>query len=160
LYFTGGRAKVYAVNAATGKLLWTYDPEVWKHDPQKMRLTLPVNRGPAYADGRLFLGTVDGRLIALDARSGKLLWSVVTVPSNPFQTITGAPRVFKDKVVIGQGGADRGSRGYVTAYDQKTGKQVWRFYLTPGSPEEDRGDPVMQKAAATWTGGDYWKIGT
>lgn len=159
LFFTGGRSKVYAVNAVTGKLLWSHDPEVWKHDPQKMQLTLPVNRGAAYADGRLFVGTVDGRLISLDARTGQVLWSVATTPSNPFQSITGAPRVFNGKVIIGQGGADRGARGYVTAYDQKTGTQVWRFYLAPGSADQNRGDPAMERAAATWAG-RFWKVGT
>ena len=98
LYFTGGRSKLYAVDAVTGKLLWSYEPEVWKHDPQKMQLTLPVNRGVAYADGRVFFATVDGRLIALDAKSGELAWSVATTPANPYQSITGAPRV-----VQGQG---------------------------------------------------------
>lgn len=159
LFFTGGRSKVYAVDAVTGKLLWTHDPEVWKHDPQKMQLTLPVNRGAAYADGRLFVGTVDGRLIALEARTGTLLWSVATTPPNRIQSITGAPRVFSGKVIIGHGGADWGARGYVTAYDQKTGKQVWRFYVVPGSPEENRGDPAMERAATTWEG-EFWKVGT
>jgi quinohemoprotein ethanol dehydrogenase len=159
LFFTGGHSKVYAVNAVTGKLLWTYDPEVWNHDPQKMQLTLPVNRGAAYAEGRLFVSTVDGRLFALDTMTGKLLWSVATTPFNPVQSITGAPRVFNGKVIIGQGGADRGARGYVTAYDQKTGKQVWRTFMTPGSPEENRGDPAMERAAATWSG-EFWKTGT
>lgn len=159
LYFTGGRSKVYAVDAVSGKLLWSHDPEVWKHDQQKMQLALPVNRGAAFADGRVFAGTVDGRLIALAAKSGKLLWSVVTTPANRFQSVTGAPRVFNGKVIIGQGGADYGQRGYVTAYDQSTGKQVWRFYVVPGTPEENRGDPAMERAARTWPG-EFWKFGT
>lgn len=159
LYFTGGHSKVYAVDAVTGRLLWTHDPEVWKHDPQKMQLTLPVNRGAAYAEGRVFAGTVDGRLIALDARTGEVLWSVETTPPNRLQSITGAPRTFDGKVIIGQGGADWGARGYVTAYDQKTGKQVWRFYVVPGSPEQNRGNPAMEAAAKTWPDG-FWKSGT
>jgi len=159
LYFTGGHSTVYAVDAATGKLKWSHDPEVWKHDPQKMQLALPVNRGAAYADGRIFASTVDGRLIALDAKSGEVLWSVATTPPNRFQSVTGAPRTFNGKVIIGQGGADYGQRGYVTAYDQATGKLAWRFYVVPGTPEENRGDPAMERAAATWPG-EFWKFGT
>jgi len=125
-----------------------------------LRHTLPISRGAAFAGGRLFVATIDGRLMALDAKSGKLLWSVATTPASPFMTITGAPRVFKDKVVISQGGGDWGARGYITAYDQKSGKQARRFYLAPGSPEENRGDPVMERAAATWKGGEFWNVGT
>jgi quinohemoprotein ethanol dehydrogenase len=159
LYFTGTQAKVYAVDTATGKLLWTYDPEIWKHGPQKMHYALPCNRGVAYEDGRVFVGTVDGRLIALDAKTGASLWSAETTPPGSFQTITGAPRAFNRKVVIGNGGGDFGARGYVTAYDAATGRQAWRFYTVPGSPEENRGDAAMEKAAATWSG-SYWKTGT
>jgi quinohemoprotein ethanol dehydrogenase len=159
LYFTGSHAAVYAVDGVTGKLLWKYDPETWKHNPAKLRLNFAVNRGAAYADGRIFAAALDGRLFALDARTGKLLWSVETVPGQSMQYVTGAPRAFNGKVIIGNGGADVGARGYVTAYDQATGKQVWRFYVTPGSPEQNKGEPAMERAAATWTG-EYWKVGT
>jgi quinohemoprotein ethanol dehydrogenase len=159
LYFTGSYVTVYAVDGVTGKLLWKFDPEIWKHGPHKMRFALPANRGAAYADGRVFVGTIDGRLIALSAKSGELLWSVETTPPDGAQTITGAPRVFNGKVIIGNGGSDFNARGYVTAYDAATGHQVWRFYCAPGSPEENRGDPAMERAAATWTG-EFWKTGT
>jgi quinohemoprotein ethanol dehydrogenase len=159
LYFTGSHSAVYAVDAVSGKQLWKYDPEVWKHDPEKMHYTLPANRGVAYADGRIFVGTVDGRLIALEAKTGHELWSVATTQPGSMQTITAAPRVFRDKVLIGQGGSDFGARGFVAAYDTATGKPVWRFYVAPGSPEENKGDPAMEKAAATWNG-EYWKKGT
>jgi quinohemoprotein ethanol dehydrogenase len=159
LYFTGAYATVYAVDGVTGKLLWTYDPQSWKHNPAKMHFGFAANRGAAYAGGRIFSATFDGRLLALDAKSGKLLWSVETVPRDGVQTITAAPRAFAGKVIIGNGGADFGARGYVTAYDQASGKQVWRFYTAPGSPDENRGDPAMELAAATWAG-EYWKSGT
>jgi quinohemoprotein ethanol dehydrogenase len=159
LYFTGSHASVYAVDGATGRLLWKYDPQTWKFNPAKLRVLFPANRGVAYADGRVFAGARDGRLFALDAKTGKLLWSVETVAPDSPQSITGAPRAFNGKVIIGQTGADYGARGYVTAYDAATGKQAWRFYVTPGSPEQNRGDPAMERAAATWRG-EYWKSGT
>ena len=159
LYFTGSHAAVYAVDAASGKLKWKFDPQTWKHNPAKLMYMFGVNRGAAYADGRVFSGTLDGRLIALDARTGALLWSTQTVPETGGKTITGAPRAFNGKVIIGNAGADAGERGYVTAYDAGTGKEVWRFYTTPGSPQENKGDPAMQRAAATWSG-EYWKTGT
>ena len=159
LYFTGAYSKVYAIDARTGRQLWMYDPETYRHNMIKLRWTLAANRGVAYQDGRLFFGTVDGRLIALDAKSGKKLWSAETVEPDSKNTITGAPTVFKGKVVIGNGGADFYARGYVTAYDQKTGKQAWRFYTVPGSPEQNKGDPAMERAAETWSG-EYWKTGT
>ncbi|HTZ69037.1 MAG TPA: PQQ-dependent dehydrogenase, methanol/ethanol family, partial [Acetobacteraceae bacterium] len=159
LYFTGTYAAVYAVDGASGKLLWKYDPQTWKVNPLKMLFSFAANRGAAYADGRVFAATLDGRLIALDAKTGKLLWSAQTVAPQGFQTITGAPHTFDGKVIIGNGGADMGQRGYVTAYDAATGQQAWRFYVTPGSPEQNKGDPAMERAAATWKG-PYWKTGT
>jgi quinohemoprotein ethanol dehydrogenase len=159
LYFTGSFADVYAVSVETGRLLWKHEVRVWEHNPAKMNYIFPLNRGVAHADGRIFVGATDGRLIALDAKTGNRLWSVETVDHDDRRTITGAPRVFGGKVIIGQGGGDSGSRGYVTAYDQKTGRQVWRFYTVPGSPEENRGDAAMERAASTW-GGEYWKTGT
>jgi quinohemoprotein ethanol dehydrogenase len=158
LYFTGSYSAVYAVDAASGRLLWRYDPEIWRH-PNKTHLIFPVNRGCAFADGRIFVATLDGRLIALDAHTGKLAWSVDTLPPGTAHSSTGVPLAFKDKVLIGNGGADYGARGFVTAYDQKTGKQAWRFYTVPGSPAENAGDPAMEAAAKTWSG-EYWKTGT
>lgn len=159
LYVTGTYSTVYAVDSSTGKLLWKYDPEIWKHGAAKLRLQFAANRGAAYAEGRVFTATFDGRLLALDARTGKLIWSTTTVPPESNYYSTGAPRVFNGKVIIGNGGGDYGSRGYVTAYDTASGRLVWRFYVVPGSPEQNKGDPAMERAAATWTG-EYWKTGT
>ena len=158
LYFSGSYCAVYAVDAVSGKILWKYDPQIWKRSPGKFRSNFGANRGVAYADGRVFLGALDGHLTALNAKTGQVEWEVQTVPEKSLHTITGAPRVFNGKVIIGNAGADSNQRGFVTAYDQKTGKQVWRFYLTPGSPEQNKGDPVMEMAAKTW-GGEYWKVG-
>jgi quinohemoprotein ethanol dehydrogenase len=159
LYFTGSYGAVYAVDGVTGRLLWRFDPQTWKYDPAKLHYMFAVNRGVAYADGRIFSAALDGRLFALDAGTGKLLWSVQTVDPKSMQDITGAPRAFDGKVIIGNTGADFGARGYVTAYDAATGREAWRFYTVPGTPDENRGDPAMERAAATWTG-DYWKTGT
>jgi quinohemoprotein ethanol dehydrogenase len=161
LYFTGSYASVYAVDAITGKLMWKYDPQTWKHNPTKMLFSFAVNRGAAYSDGRVFSAALDGRLFALDAKTGKLLWSVETTDPTSPATITGAPRTFHGKVIIGHGGSDipPPARGYVTAYDAATGRQAWRFYTTPGTAQESRGDPAMERAAATWKG-EYWKTGT
>jgi quinohemoprotein ethanol dehydrogenase len=157
LYFSGSYCAVYAVDALTGKVLWKYDPQIWKRSPGKFRSNFGVNRGVAYADGRIFLGALDGYLTALDAKTGQELWKVQTVPEKSIHTVTGAPRVFNGKVIIGNAGADANMRGFVTAYDQKTGQQAWRFYTVPASPEQNKGDPVMEMAAKTWTG-EYWKI--
>jgi quinohemoprotein ethanol dehydrogenase len=159
LYFTGSFSDVYAVSVESGKLLWKHEAKVYDNNRAKMNFIFPLNRGSAYADGKVFSATTDGRLLALDAASGKELWSVETVERDDQRYITGAPRVFNGKVIIGQGGGDTGQRGYVTAYDQKTGKRLWRFYTVPGSPEENKGDPTMEMAAKTWSG-EYWKIGT
>lgn len=159
LYFTGTYATVYAVEARSGKVLWKYDPMTWKVFPRKMLYSFSANRGAAYAGGRIFSAALDGRLFALDAKTGKLIWTAQTTDPNGMQDVTGPPRVFDGKVIIGNTGADFGARGYVTAYDQTTGKQVWRFYTTPGSPQENQGDPVLQRAAKTWSG-EYWKSGT
>jgi quinohemoprotein ethanol dehydrogenase len=158
LYFTGSASTVYAVNAQSGRLLWRYDPEIYKYMPSHMKYIFGVNRGAAYWNGEVFVGTIDGRLIALDAKSGKLLWSQTTVTAESVQTITGAPLIAGGRVLIGSGGADFKARGYVTAYDAKTGKQLWRFYTVPGNPNEGPQSEAMKRAAKTW-GGEWWKVG-
>ncbi|HET8710073.1 MAG TPA: PQQ-dependent dehydrogenase, methanol/ethanol family [Spongiibacteraceae bacterium] len=156
LYFTGAYATVYAVDGASGKLVWKFEPKVWEHNPVKMNFGFGANRGTAYANGKIFSTALDGRLFALDAKTGQMLWSAETTDPKGGQTVTGAPRVFNGKVIIGQGGADFGMRGYVSAYDQATGKQLWRFYVVPASPEQNKGDPAMEAAAKTWNG-EFWK---
>ena len=151
LYFTTAWSKVFAVNAATGQRLWSYDPQV----PPEWAVNAccdVVNRGVALWQGKVFVGTLDGRLIALDAASGKPVWQTLTIDPKFQYTITGAPRVVKGKVLIGNGGAEFGVRGYLSAYDAATGKMLWRFYTVPGDPALPAENPVMEKAAKTWTG--------
>lgn len=158
VYLAIGPSIVHAVDAASGKLLWQYDPEVYKVAGRKMRSVWGV-RGLAYWKGRLYVGTYDGRLIAIDAKNGKPVWSVQTTQPDDENYITGAPRTFRGLVLIGNGGADSGkSRGYVTAYDAQSGKQKWRFYLVPGDPAKGFENDAMRMAAKTWTG-QWWKYG-
>jgi quinohemoprotein ethanol dehydrogenase len=139
LYFSGQMARVYAVEASSGKELWTYDPESYKVRPGHQRLLFAANRGVAYWNDRIFVGTLDGRLVALDAKSGREVWTVQTLDPKSKSYIAGQPRTFDGKVVIGNGGADYGDRGYLTAYDAATGRQVWRVYTAPGDPARAAG---------------------
>lgn len=156
MYVTTAWSKLYAIDAKTGRQLWRFDPKVPGSEGYKTCCDV-VNRGAAVYKGRVFIGTVDGRLIALDAASGKRLWSARTVDPKQDYSITGAPRVFRDKVLIGNAGGDFGVRGYVSAYSVDTGNLVWRFYTVPGDPGDkpDRAasdDALATIAAPTWRG--------
>jgi quinohemoprotein ethanol dehydrogenase len=157
MYSTSAWSKVQAVDAKTGRMLWQYDPEVpgiWD-----VRACCGVqNRGAAVWKGRVYVGTLDGRLLALDAETGVLDWQVNTTDQAQSYTITGAPRVFGNKVVIGNGGAEYGVRGYVSAYDTESGDMRWRFYTVPGNPADGFEDETQAMAAKTWTG-EWWKNG-
>jgi quinohemoprotein ethanol dehydrogenase len=157
VYSTSAWSKVQAISATTGRLLWQYDPQVPGETGVKACCDT-VNRGVAAYRGNLYLGTLDGRLIAIDAASGKEKWSVVTVDQSKSYTITGAPRVIKGKVIIGNGGAEFGVRGYVSAYDWESGKMLWRFYTVPGDPSQPFEAPILAEAAKTWRG-EWWKLG-
>ena len=135
LYVTSAWSKVYAFNAKTGKLLWKYDPQVPGQIGIKGCCDV-VNRGLAAWKGRIYVGTYDGRLIALDAKTGKVVWSVQTMDPSKAYTITGAPRIANGKVIIGNAGSEIGVRGYVSAYDASDGRLLWRFYTMPGDPVE------------------------
>jgi alcohol dehydrogenase (cytochrome c)/quinohemoprotein ethanol dehydrogenase len=157
MYFTSAWSRVFALDAATGKRLWSYDPKV----PGNWAVNAccdVVNRGVAAWEGKIFAGTLDGRLVALDARTGRLVWETLTIDPSFRYTITGAPRVVKGKVIIGNGGGEFGVRGYVSAYDRETGKLAWRFYTVPGDPAKPFESPLLEKATRTWSG-DWWKLG-
>lgn len=157
MYTTSAWSHVIALDAATGRQLWHFDPKVPKSTGVKGCCDA-VNRGVAYENGRLFVGTLDGRLIALDAKSGEVIWSIITVDQSKAYTITGAPRVVRGKVFIGNGGAEYGVRGYLSAYDSATGKLLWRFYTVPGAPGEPTGTEPVEAQTATWQG-EWWKLG-
>lgn len=161
LYTTTAWSKVYAFDASSGKPLWSYDPQVPGETGFKACCDV-VNRGAALFEGKLYVGTLDGRLIALDAKTGQLIWSTITVDQNKPYTITGAPRIAKGKVLIGNGGGEYGVRGYISAYDANTGKLDWRFYTVPPAPgapaDGAASDAMITKMQATWAG-DYGKLG-
>lgn len=146
-----------AVDAKSGKELWRFDPEV-PGEWGRYGCCDVVNRGVAVWKGRVYVASFDGNLFALDAKDGSVVWKVKTIPGSPY-TSTGAPRIVNDKVIIGNGGAEYGVRGYVTAYDTETGKQVWRFYTVPGDPAKPVENPELTKAMPTWKGGEWWKLG-
>jgi quinohemoprotein ethanol dehydrogenase len=157
LYVSTAWSKVEAHDALTGELLWIYDPEV----PGEWGVHAccdVVNRGVAVWNGKVFVGTLDGRLVGLDAATGQVVWEVDTFEGDWPYTITGAPRVVKGHVLIGNGGAELGVRGYVSAYDAETGDLDWRFYTVPGNPADGFEDAAMAMAADTWNG-EWWTLG-
>ncbi len=160
MYVSASWSIVHAVDVRTGKRLWTYDPKVNREGGYKGCCDV-VNRGVALWQGKVYVASYDGRLIAIDAASGKKVWETDTIVNRKFSyTITGAPRVFKGKVIIGNGGAEYGVRGYITAYDANTGKQAWRWFTVPGDPSKPFEDESMAKAAKTWDpAGKYWEAG-
>jgi len=157
MYTTSAWSKVQALDAASGRLLWKFDPKV----PGRTAFYAccdVVNRGVALWRGRVYVATLDGRLIALDARTGKRVWSVLTVdPKLPY-TITGAPLAARGRIIIGNAGAEYGVRGYVSAYDAATGHLLWRFYTVPGDPAKGFESEALARAAKTWPS-DGWRSG-
>ena len=165
MFSTSAWSIVYANDAQTGEMIWKYDPKVPKEKAYFVCCDV-VNRGVAVWQGKVFLGTIDGRLIALDAKTGEMIWEKMTVNPTQAYSITGAPRVVKNNVVIGNGGAEFGVRGYVSAYDADTGDLVWRFYTVPGNPEDDleegenqKNESIMKLAASTWGGSNWLDFG-
>ena len=158
MFSTGAWSVVYAHNALNGELLWKFDPKVPKEKAYFVCCDV-VNRGVAIWEGKIFVGTLDGRLIALNAQTGAVIWEKMTVNDSKPYSITGAPRIIKDKVIIGNGGADFGVRGYVSAYDTDDGEMAWRFYTVPGNPDEGFENSAMEMASKTWKGAKWWEYG-
>ena len=159
LFFTGTGNVIRAVDAKTGKPLWTYDPRVGDAIAGRRQVGWSHNRGLSFYDDRLFATTWDGRLLALNPKDGSLIWSTRTFAEDQPLYITGAPKAFAGKVLVGNGGTENGpSRGFVTAYDADTGKQAWRFWIVPGNPDDGFENDAMRMAAKTWTG-KWWEHG-
>ena len=157
VYISTAWSMVKAYDGATGKLLWSYDPAV----PRAVGVNAccdAVSRGVATWNHKIYVATLDGRLVALDAATGRPVWSVLTVDPNKPYTITQAPRVINGRVIIGSSGGEYETRGYISAYDAETGKMAWRFYTVPGDPSKPFENEAMARAAKTWSG-EWWKLG-
>lgn len=157
LYTTGSWSVVFAIDAKTGGVRWTYDPKVARERANFICCDV-VNRGVALYKNKVYVGTLDGRLIALDEHSGAPVWSVSTVNQSKPYSITSAPRIAKGMAIIGNAGSEYGVRGYVSAYDAETGKMVWRTYTVPGNPAQGFESKALESAAKTWTG-EWWRTG-
>jgi quinohemoprotein ethanol dehydrogenase len=158
IYLSAPLSKVYAVDAASGKVNWMYDPHVRLNQAINGSYSARTNGGVAVWDGRIFVGTGDCRLIAIDATAGKQLWEANVCDAT--QTgITGAPHIAKGKVLMGFNGSDDGVRGALIAYDAVTGKEAWRFWTVPGDPSKPFETKALEMAAKTWSGKDAWRIG-
>jgi PQQ-dependent dehydrogenase (methanol/ethanol family) len=171
MYATLPWSVVVALDARTGAEKWRWDPKIAHmnfppgsaDNPNRVRTGPsvccgPANRGVALYDGKVYVGTLDSRLVALDKDTGKVVWEVQTIGKNADYSVTGAPRIAKGKVIIGNAGGEYAVRGFVTAYDAETGKQIWRFYTVPGDPSKPFENKAMEMAAKTWAG-DWWKLG-
>ena len=164
IYVSTGWSHVHAIDARSGKELWHYDAKVPKAQLAKTCCG-PVNRGVAIwqedSDSPLqvFFGALDGRLIALDAATGMENWSVQSTPTDGNYSVTGAPRIVKGMIIIGNGGAELGVRGYVSAYDVTTGEMKWRFYTVPGDRNKPQENAALEAALETWSGDEWYKLG-
>ncbi len=158
MYITTAWSMVKAFDIKTGEKLWEYDPQVDKAKGADACCDV-VNRGVAAWKGRIYVAALDGRLIALDGKTGKVVWDVWTVPKGTHHTITGVPRIANGKIFIGNAGAEYDIRGNISAFDAETGKQIWTWYTVPGDPAKGYENKAMEMAAKTWKGDKYWKVG-
>ncbi len=157
MYATSAWSVLHALDAKTGEQLWTHDPQV-DRGHARFACCDVVNRGPAFYRGKVYSATLDGRIVAVAAESGEQVWETQTTPEGQAYTITGAPRIADGRVLIGNGGAEFGVRGYVSAYDAETGELDWRVYTVPGDPTDGFESPAIEAAAETWSG-DWWQAG-
>ncbi len=161
IYGTTAWSRVFAVDARTGTTRWEWDPAIVRGGAQAGGPSIccgPINRGVALYQDKVYVGLLDGRVVALNAANGRVVWSVQTTPPGKDYSISGAPRVVKGKVIVGTAGAEFGVRGFVSAYDANTGEQAWRFYTVPGNPADGFENEAMRKAAETWKG-EWWRYG-
>lgn len=160
LFVTGPWGSVHAIDARTGKQKWSFEPPL-EFAEAKMACCDVVNRGLAIADDKIFVGAFDGFLYALDASSGDIVWQIDSFVDRKWNyTITSAPFIAGDVVMIGNAGSDMGARGYVSAYDVKTGELVWRFWSVPGDPKAGPDEtPEVTMARATWPKDTRWELG-
>ena len=157
LYTTTAWSMVKAYDARTGALKWSYDPQV----PREKLVEVccdAVNRGVALYGNKVYAGTLDGYLVALDAQTGKVIWKKLTIPEGSHMAITGAPRIVKGRVLLGSAGSEYFTRGYLAAFDAETGNELWRFHTVPGDPSKPQDGKHLEAAAKTWSG-DFWKRG-
>ena len=157
LFTTSAWSVVYAIDARKGTVLWRYDPAVPKEHAKFVCCDV-VNRGVALYHDKVYVGTIDGRLVALDRRTGTPVWTVQTTPKDGPYAITGAPRIAGGRVVIGNAGSEFAVRGFVSAYDAGSGALAWRAYMVPGDPSKPFESEAMRRAASTWSG-QWWKAG-
>ena len=162
IYVTTPWRKLYAFDAATGKPLWKYDPQVPRQLAATSLCCNNSNRGATFWKGKIIWGTLDGRMVAVDAKNGTKIWEAQTTAPEDAMSITGAPRIGNGMVFIGQGGGEYHQRGYLSAWSADTGKMLWKFYTVPGNPakgpDHAASDNVMAMAAKTWKG-EWWKTG-
>jgi alcohol dehydrogenase (cytochrome c) len=156
MYFTAPQNHAYAVDVRTGRPLWHYERNL----PKELSLCCgPQNRGLAALGDRVYMGTLDAHLVALDAKTGRVRWDVAAAEADKGYSFTGAPLAVKDKVIIGVAGGEYGIRGFIDAYDADTGKRAWRFYTIPGEGERGndtwKGDSWKRGGAPTWVTGSY-----
>jgi quinohemoprotein ethanol dehydrogenase len=159
MYVSGVAGRVYALDAATGREFWRFEPEV-DNKINRGACCDMVNRGVAVWQGKVYVGAFDGWLYSLDARDGTVLWKMDTFTDRERgYSMTGAPQVAGNVVVIGNGGAEYDARGYASAYDLETGKLAWRFFMVPGDPKLPFEHPELEMAAKTWDPNSRWEFG-
>ncbi len=159
MYASGSWSVVFALDAKTGEEIWRYDPQVDGNYARRACCDV-VNRGVQVWKGRVYVGTLDGYLVCLDAATGKPVWKADTFTDRKtFYTITSAPQVAKDKIIIGNSGGEYDARGYITAFDLETGKFAWRFFTVPGDPKKPFEHPELAAAAKTWDPKSTWENG-
>ncbi len=158
IYLSAPRSIVRAIDAATGRIRWTFDPHVRLDFSTGNSSVARVNRGVAVWKGKVYVGTGDGRLVAIDAAKGTQLWSSQVVDP-VLNGISGAPRVAAGKVFIGYSGSDEQVRGSITAFDADDGRELWRFWTVPGDPALGFENKAVEMAAKTWDGKEWWRQG-